>query len=247
MRERRISEGWSEDDIQALEDFLFGTLDDGEADNGLDSPMCASEIDGFFCALISGPRMVSPLVALRWVFDSESGEQQPPAEGPEQMQWLMNLLMKQWNATATALLAGPGVYQPLLGWRELEGRGELPVIDEWCWGYCKGMELTQELWQPLVTEHPEWFETLLLYGTEAGWERLQVQQPADAEHRDAAAELDLQAWQIHNYWLQRRGESSPPLLAAAAQPQRRSGPKPGRNEPCPCGSGRKYKHCHGAN
>jgi preprotein translocase subunit SecA len=23
-------------------------------------------------------------------------------------------------------------------------------------------------------------------------------------------------------------------------------PKIGRNEPCPCGSGRKYKHCHGA-
>jgi preprotein translocase subunit SecA len=25
----------------------------------------------------------------------------------------------------------------------------------------------------------------------------------------------------------------------------REGPKVGRNEPCPCGSGRKYKHCHG--
>ena len=25
-----------------------------------------------------------------------------------------------------------------------------------------------------------------------------------------------------------------------------AGPKVGRNEPCPCGSGRKYKHCHGA-
>jgi hypothetical protein len=22
--------------------------------------------------------------------------------------------------------------------------------------------------------------------------------------------------------------------------------RPGRNEPCPCGSGKKYKHCHGA-
>ncbi|MEM9971159.1 MAG: SEC-C metal-binding domain-containing protein, partial [Pseudomonadota bacterium] len=21
---------------------------------------------------------------------------------------------------------------------------------------------------------------------------------------------------------------------------------PGRNDPCPCGSGRKFKHCHGA-
>ena len=26
----------------------------------------------------------------------------------------------------------------------------------------------------------------------------------------------------------------------------REAPKVGRNEPCPCGSGRKKKHCHGA-
>jgi preprotein translocase subunit SecA len=25
----------------------------------------------------------------------------------------------------------------------------------------------------------------------------------------------------------------------------RSHPKVGRNDPCPCGSGKKYKHCHG--
>ena len=30
----------------------------------------------------------------------------------------------------------------------------------------------------------------------------------------------------------------------AAQPAN-AGPKVGRNEPCPCGSGKKYKHCHG--
>jgi preprotein translocase subunit SecA len=27
---------------------------------------------------------------------------------------------------------------------------------------------------------------------------------------------------------------------------RRDTPKVGRNDPCPCGSGKKYKHCHGA-
>ena len=27
---------------------------------------------------------------------------------------------------------------------------------------------------------------------------------------------------------------------------RRDAPKVGRNDPCPCGSGRKFKHCHGA-
>ena len=33
---------------------------------------------------------------------------------------------------------------------------------------------------------------------------------------------------------------------AAAQPIVRETPKVGRNEPCPCGSGKKYKKCHGA-
>ena len=39
-------------------------------------------------------------------------------------------------------------------------------------------------------------------------------------------------------------------MAQAASPQGgtvvRTVPKVGRNEPCPCGSGKKYKHCHGA-
>jgi uncharacterized protein YecA (UPF0149 family) len=30
-----------------------------------------------------------------------------------------------------------------------------------------------------------------------------------------------------------------------AQPMRRFGSKIGRNDPCPCGSGKKYKQCHG--
>ena len=32
----------------------------------------------------------------------------------------------------------------------------------------------------------------------------------------------------------------------AAGPYRREEPKLGRNDPCHCGSGKKYKKCHGA-
>jgi preprotein translocase subunit SecA len=32
---------------------------------------------------------------------------------------------------------------------------------------------------------------------------------------------------------------------AAQQPLRRFGEKVGRNDPCPCGSGKKFKQCHG--
>ncbi len=34
--------------------------------------------------------------------------------------------------------------------------------------------------------------------------------------------------------------------ARVVQPPQRSGPKIGRNDPCPCGSGQKFKKCHGA-
>lgn len=38
-----------------------------------------------------------------------------------------------------------------------------------------------------------------------------------------------------------------PLWEPPQQPIARTEPKIGRNDPCPCGSGRKYKKCHGAN
>jgi uncharacterized protein len=34
-------------------------------------------------------------------------------------------------------------------------------------------------------------------------------------------------------------------LGPQVQPLRKA-PEPGRNDPCPCGSGKKYKKCHGA-
>ncbi|HWP35664.1 MAG TPA: SEC-C metal-binding domain-containing protein, partial [Thermodesulfobacteriota bacterium] len=37
----------------------------------------------------------------------------------------------------------------------------------------------------------------------------------------------------------RGGDGGPP------EPVRREGKKVGRNDPCPCGSGKKYKKCHG--
>ncbi len=41
------------------------------------------------------------------------------------------------------------------------------------------------------------------------------------------------------------GDSPPAAPPPAAEPFRRDVPKVGRNEPCPCGSGKKFKQCHG--
>jgi preprotein translocase subunit SecA len=42
------------------------------------------------------------------------------------------------------------------------------------------------------------------------------------------------------------GGETPKQAAARAAAGRREAPKTGRNDPCPCGSGKKYKKCHGA-
>jgi preprotein translocase subunit SecA len=59
----------------------------------------------------------------------------------------------------------------------------------------------------------------------------QTRQPQQMQfqHEDAGSALDVE-------------EKEAP---AKEQPFRRQGRKIGRNEPCPCGSGKKYKHCHG--
>jgi SEC-C motif-containing protein len=43
---------------------------------------------------------------------------------------------------------------------------------------------------------------------------------------------------VDGQWFYEDGEVAPQTII-------RSGPKVGRNDPCPCGSGKKYKHCHG--
>ena len=50
------------------------------------------------------------------------------------------------------------------------------------------------------------------------------------------------------HWGNLPGAALSLAIAEAATKKRpvvRHGQKVGRNDPCPCGSGRKYKHCHG--
>jgi preprotein translocase subunit SecA len=70
--------------------------------------------------------------------------------------------------------------------------------------------------------------------------------------RDAPETLEPPLMQAHHLDAT-TGEdefSQPPLLTVAAEDRdpvdQNTWGKVGRNEPCPCGSGKKYKHCHGA-
>jgi len=67
---------------------------------------------------------------------------------------------------------------------------------------------------------------------------VQIRSPEDVE--ETAPHADVQNVQYqHAGFDEALGEEAPP------QPAADTGPKVGRNDPCPCGSGKKYKHCHG--
>jgi hypothetical protein len=62
-----------------------------------------------------------------------------------------------------------------------------------------------------------------------------------AEERLRSRSEQLRRWEAELQTLAQRVELASKLAAQG----RDDGPKAGRNERCPCGSGLKYKHCHG--
>ena len=79
--------------------------------------------------------------------------------------------------------------------------------------------------------------------------RVQVRDPEDVaaveEQRRQSAEVEYQHEQAEG--LTGKTQEEPAQEEATpAEPYTREGRKVGRNEPCPCGSGKKFKQCHGA-
>ncbi len=71
--------------------------------------------------------------------------------------------------------------------------------------------------------------------------------PMQYEHGEASAMQDLspEAAAAATALAHQRGVRNAQAEEQAHQPFIREGRKVGRNEPCPCGSGKKYKQCHG--
>ena len=78
--------------------------------------------------------------------------------------------------------------------------------------------------------------------------QLRTQEEIDAEEAERQRRL-AQAMQFQHAAPQNLAAPQPEAeeqAPAAVTPFVREARKVGRNEPCPCGSGKKYKHCHGA-
>ncbi|MCF7941039.1 MAG: preprotein translocase subunit SecA [Spirochaetia bacterium] len=76
--------------------------------------------------------------------------------------------------------------------------------------------------------------------------RVQIQKKGTARYSAPVQKVS----EVHNDVMQFGQSKTQSASAAAASPAqaqiKRTYPKVGRNDPCPCGSGKKYKHCHGA-
>ena len=73
----------------------------------------------------------------------------------------------------------------------------------------------------------------------------QVQQAEQQLEKEAAAHLDNMQYQHPDASGEEDQASEDDQAAAPANVPRRVSEKVGRNDPCPCGSGKKYKQCHG--
>jgi preprotein translocase subunit SecA len=74
--------------------------------------------------------------------------------------------------------------------------------------------------------------------------RVQVKAEEDVEAVEAKRRQEAPMQFRHD---EAGAAAGPPPDAQSPTPETyvREGRKVGRNEPCPCGSGQKYKHCHG--
>ena len=75
--------------------------------------------------------------------------------------------------------------------------------------------------------------------------KVQVKDPEDVEAAEEQRRKEAQASDVK--YAHERGSAMPEQSQQedAHTPYTREGVKVGRNEPCPCGSGKKYKQCHG--
>jgi preprotein translocase subunit SecA len=69
---------------------------------------------------------------------------------------------------------------------------------------------------------------------------VEVRNEEQIEEAEAPPQLENVQYHHADY-----DEALSAAAARPAQPVERLAPKVGRNDPCPCGSGKKYKHCHG--
>lgn len=230
---KSLSEPLDEEELARLDEFLLNRIDDETADRvaaagGDEGILDVSELDGFLTALVSSPNVIVPS---RWL-PAMWGVEEPVWESAEHFQEIFGLIVRHQNSITAMLIHDPEGFEPIFGEREVQGKTYL-IVDEWCHGYMRGLALDAYAWSAAKADVEKLLWPIRLWGTEEGWQAIKALSEADQQREQNAIPQSVRA--LHTYWFERR--------ALPSAPSRRVAPKVGRNDPCPCGSGKKYKHC----
>jgi uncharacterized protein len=201
--------------------------------------MNVEALDGFFAALIAGPDTVMPSEYYREVF---GGEMSDACEfgSLDEANEILGLMMRRWNAIASTLFKGE-VYVPLL----LEDEDGTVHGNDWARGFMRGMGMRYDGWAELVNneEHGGCLIPMMMLFHEHDEVPKMRPKPISPEQREEIiVHMAAGLLRAYRYFREQR-QVSP---SAHAGDLRRTAPKVGRNEPCPCGSGKKYKKCCGS-
>jgi uncharacterized protein len=220
-----------EEEIRELEVFL---MSDATPDDCMD----IVTLDGFLTALAVGPELVPPS---EWLPCIWGGQEEPVFESSAQAERFMAILMRRFNDICRMLGEHGTGFEPLLYTREVEGE-TVWIGEDWCGGFMEAVDLSVDEWQPLFDAKPDCalLAPILILGTDVGWEELEASADPDGECEAALEALGPSVEAIAAYW-QLRWRTK--VVASKEANLRGRALKPGRNDPCPCGSGRKFKKC----
>lgn len=200
--------------------------------------MALDEMHGFMTAVVSGPDIIPPQDWLPLIFGGEHEVQK--AEPPQD---IVSLLLRL-NSELSLALFGNHAFTPWIREHPVEQGDPLPVPEGWCMGYLEGVNLYPLKWRRTFFHNDE-AQQLLIPIMAFGY--IDHDNPEESprpqteeEQRELASVLPTAVKGLFSWWR----EQTP--ARSKQQPTVNREPKVGRNDPCPCGSGRKFKKCCGA-
>ena len=219
--------------LQQLEDRLaiLPASDGGE-------PMLLSELDGFLAGILVCPELIIPSDWLPIALGQE-GEDTAAFEGEEALQDTIRLVFKHYNTLSRELQRGEGRYRPVF---DVDQRHNEVLWELWMGGFERAMALRPESWLAIAHDADDKDAPVAMAGMIALIARAGNEAEADpectADLTEVAPDLIPRWVEVLNDWRLRNTTDQPIPMKST---------KVGRNQPCPCGSGKKYKKCCGLN
>uniref|UniRef100_UPI003F493C24 UPF0149 family protein n=1 Tax=Cupriavidus yeoncheonensis TaxID=1462994 RepID=UPI003F493C24 len=224
--------------MDELDQFLL-------SDATSDETMTLDMLDGYLTAIVIGPTTLQTSAWLRGVW-GPTEDDLPHFETQDQAQHILDLIMRHYNGIIWSVQGDAEAFEPVFDVVSYPDDPQEYVEGEaWAHGFMQGIKLCQEDWQPIMDDANgrEWLRPIHLLGADnvAAEEEALTRWPAQRE--ELANQIPARIAAIYRYWLPHRKTVHDQQLATTIQ---RKASKIGRNDPCPCGSGKKFKKCCGA-